>query len=75
MQEKNTEKNCLPPCSGLILTSYTKTDPVERVEDVITSSLSAYNEYSKWSDYPFGLRGRLYDNENLEKRMYNNSSI
>ena len=62
MQAKKTEEYCLPPCSGLILTSYTKTDPVERVEDVITNSLTAYNEYTKWSDYPFGLKGKLHDN-------------
>ena len=64
---KKTE-NCLPPCSGLLLTSYTKTDPIEKVEDVISSVLPAYSEYTKWYDFPSGLRGCIF-NEIMKNRV------
>ena len=58
--------NCLPPCSGLMITSYHKSEPNENFEQFIQGDIISYNKYMKWFEYPKALKGyslhyQLYD--------------
>ena len=54
---QNDSYNCLEPCSGLILTSFIKTDPKENLESLFSNEIAAYNDYSKWLQFPSGIKG------------------
>ena len=49
--------NCLPPCTGLILTSYSKSTVNNNWEDKILKLVYSYLEYTKWEYLPTELKG------------------
>ena len=55
--EVDTSK-CLPPCSGIILTSFFKSKQTDNLESKISETLSAYGKYTKWSTFPSELKGK-----------------
>ena len=57
---------CLPPCTGLILTSFSKTESKRDFEGLISEEVAAYNQYMKWSEFPSGLKG--FKNEMIKTR-------
>ena len=57
---QNYSYNCLEPCSGLILTSFIKTDPKENLDSLFSNEIAAYNDYSKWLQFPSGIKGNMY---------------
>ena len=54
------DHNCLPPCSGLIVTSLTKQGIGKDFEGLIAEEIASYNNYMKWFKFPTGLKG-LYN--------------
>ena len=50
------------PCSGAILTSFTRS---ERKLDMDYEICGCYRKYTKWSPLPSGLKGRQWPLENL----------
>ena len=57
---KNVEfkfANCLPPCSGLVVSSFSKTETNKKLDDLIYNEVISYNNYTKWSEFPEGLKG------------------
>ena len=51
---------CLPPCSGVIITSFSKNKPIDDLESKIKETVSAYGLYTKRTTFPSELKG---DNE------------
>ena len=49
--------NCLPPCSGLVITGFTKTDPSRNINDLIPI-IEDYDSYKKTTTYPSGETGK-----------------
>ena len=49
--------SCLKPCSGLIVTSFSKNNFKKKLEDIQTIS-KAYNDYKKITEYPSGYAGK-----------------
>ena len=45
---KPDDSHCLAPCTGLILTGYSKHAPAENLEDLISEEVAQYNQYTKW---------------------------
>ena len=60
---KGDTSKCLPPCSGLILSSYTKTDKHKDLNSLIPSVLKDYSKYQKCYEknskcsFPLSLKG------------------
>ena len=54
---KINSNQCLKPCSGLILTSFSKTEPKNNLESLIEEEVLAYDKYMKWFEYPTALKG------------------
>ena len=50
-------KNCLPPCHGLILTSFTKSESKRNLNSEVVKNLIAYRIYTDWFEYPSALKG------------------
>ena len=50
---------CMKPCSGMLITSFTKTEHNKNLEDVLPS-LDQYNTYKKVTQYPSGFDGTWY---------------
>ena len=48
---------CLPPCSGLMLTSFSKSEPRSNIEHFIPKQVAAYKSYTKWNKFPSELKG------------------
>ena len=48
---------CLPPCSGLIITSFSREDPKNNFESLISGEVAAYYKYMKWFEFPSKLKG------------------
>ena len=48
---------CLPPCSGLIVTSFSTFDDHNDFENLIANEVSMYEEYTKWTQFPLALKG------------------
>ena len=51
---------CLPPCSGLIITSFSRADPKQNFESLISGEVAAYYKYMKWFEFPSKLKGIKY---------------
>ena len=52
--------NCLPSCSGLTLTSYSKSDIDDNMENYIPNKITAYNtKYRKFVPFPSKYEGFL----------------
>ena len=47
--------DCLVSCSGLIVTSYSRSEPKKTIEDTICN---CYKRYTKWSPFPSELKGK-----------------
>ena len=48
--------NCLKPCSGLLVTSFYKSEQKRKFDDISRIS-GAYDNYKKISEYPYGYTG------------------
>jgi len=54
---KIDSSDCLPPCSGLIISSFTKTDGTKNLESLIDDKFAAYRKFTKWFKFPSGIKG------------------
>ena len=48
---------CLPPCSGLVVSSFSKSESNKKLEDLVYNEIVSYEKYTKWSPFPGGLKG------------------
>ena len=48
---------CLPPCSGLVVSSFSKSESNKNLEDLVYNEIVSYEKYTKWSQFPGGLEG------------------
>ena len=48
---------CLPECSGLILTSFSKSDSKNAIQHLIPSIDAVYKNYTKWAKFPSEMKG------------------
>ena len=55
---------CLKPCSGLIVTSFTRLDANNAVQDV-AAIYKTYNKYKKVTQYPSRYKGRKTGHLNI----------
>ena len=55
--------NCLVPCSGLLLTSFSKTDDHKYFGNKICS---CYLKYTKWAPFPHELQGKIEQKQNID---------
>ena len=53
--------NCLPPCSGLIVSSFSKTDTNKILDDLMYNEIISYDKFTRWSEFPEGLKGFQID--------------
>ena len=53
------KSDCLPPCSGLILTSFFKAKWDKVVDEIIPEDVEAYRKFTNWYPFPTALRGTL----------------
>ena len=54
---KVNASGCLHPCSGLILSSFTKSVESKNLESLISREIIAYRNYTKWFRFPSGIKG------------------
>ena len=54
--EVNDLSNCLKPCSGLVVTSFTRSDPPSNL-DILFPISRQYNKYKKITEHPVGYDG------------------
>ena len=52
--------NCLKPCSGLLVTSFHKSEETLRLENLFPI-IGDYNKYKKITPYPAGLTGNDHE--------------
>ena len=57
LREKINITDCLPPCSGLMLTSYDKNDQNMNLDNLISKELDAYKKITKGHNFPSELKG------------------
>ena len=57
-KEKEEGNISLPQCSGLIVSSYYKSDPKKNLSSLSTADLSAYRKYMKWAKFPSEIQGQ-----------------
>ena len=50
-------ENCLPPCSGLVVSSFSKTDANKNLDDLIYNEIISYEKFTRWTEFPEGLKG------------------
>ena len=50
--------DCLPKCSGVILSSFSKSASEKDFEHLIPEEIEAHNRYTNWYQLPAGLKGR-----------------
>ena len=65
-ETKLGNSNCLAPCSGLILTSFSKSVGTKNFGNKICS---CYLKYTKWSPFPHELQGKI-EHHNIEEYNY-----
>ena len=51
---------CLKPCSGQIVTSFSKLNPRDKsdIERQVSEEMNVYGEHTKWVKYPKGSPGQ-----------------
>ena len=49
---------CLPPCSGLFVTGFSKSEQGTDSLQLDRATMKAYRNYTKWSAFPSELKGR-----------------
>ena len=56
---KNISKTstCLPPCSGVIVTSFLKSSSLKNIDHLVSKDVTAYRKYTKWFQFPSNLKG------------------
>ena len=54
---KNNRSECLHPCSGLLISSFTKSGEGKDLESLISRDVAAYRNFTKWSRFPSGIKG------------------
>ena len=52
--------SCIKPCSGLIVTSFSKSQENEKLENLFPI-IGDYNKYKKITPYPAGLTGNEHE--------------
>ena len=52
-----THDECVPPCSGLIVTSFAKSDQEKNVDEWFPNLMLQYNQFNKITPYPYGFEG------------------
>ena len=52
-------QNCLPPCNGLVLTSFSKSEPNQNLSTRVLQNIDTYFKYMDWFEYPSGLKGNM----------------
>ena len=57
---KVNASGCLHPCSGLILSSFTKSVESKNLESLISREVIAYRNYTKWFRFPSGIKGENF---------------
>ena len=55
---KVDKSKCMPSCSGLILTSFSKIDFNKNLDTLIPHEIETYNKYKIVTPYPTGLKGQ-----------------
>ena len=53
--------NCLPPCSGLVVSSFSKTETNKKLGDLIYNEIISYDKFTRWTEFPEGLKGFQID--------------
>ena len=48
---------CLPPCSGLMLTSFYKNEKNKNFDHLTSNELIGYKKMTKWHNFPSELKG------------------
>merc|ERR1711868_78211 len=66
----NTSSNCLPPCSGSILTSFSKSINGKNLLSILSREIDAYRKYTKWSQFPSDLKEYEWENKLRFVRIY-----
>ena len=73
MKNIDVEKsNCLPPCSGLIVTGYSKSEQKKDLSKIFPV-FDAYNQYKIETEHPSGYDGSIGDNILKISLMKNNT--
>ena len=62
--------NCLPPCSGLIVSSFSKTDTNKILDDLIYNEIISYDKFTRWTEFPEGLKGFQIDIDITKHFLY-----
>ena len=52
-----TSSACLPHCSGLIVSSFTKSDQNKNMESLFPVVIAPYNVYKTKTEVPYGYKG------------------
>ena len=55
---QENKSNCLRPCSGLHVTSLSKAETKINFDTLIQEEITSYNSYTKWFEFPIGLKGQ-----------------
>merc|ERR1711994_457787 len=61
---------CVPPCSGLIVTSFTKLDQEKNVDELFPNLMHQYNQFKKITPYPYGVEDLNWKNKLKFVRIY-----
>ena len=61
---------CLHPCSGLILSSFTKSVESKDLESLISRKITTYRNYTKWFEFPSGIKGDQSSSCTYNKNFY-----
>ena len=56
---------CLPPCTGLILKSFYKSNTERNLEQLIPKYWDSYKKYKKFIEFPTSLKGLIIQLDNL----------
>ena len=57
------KEDSLPLCSGLVVSSYTKSEAQDS-RRLSSTNIRAYDNYMQWSKYPPGMKGDILTNFN-----------
>ena len=54
-----TDSSCIHTCSGLMITSYAKTDVDNDFNDLLKEEMNAYKEFKKWFKFSAATAGEF----------------
>ena len=52
--------DCIPPCTGLVVTSFSKSENNKDVNSLFQIIINDYNKYKTITPYPAGFNGKHY---------------